>query len=103
MTDEEVEAVARAFYESLDGARGWEMEPLRLKERFREQARVAIAALEQHEAETKLKIKPLIVQVPLEAAHHYLMQAQDVSILAGSTFRAVLKGPHHIYEEANKD
>ena len=103
MTDEEVEAVARAFYESLEDARGWATEPVFLKERFREHARVAIAAVEQYEAITQPKIEPLTVAVPLERASGYLMQATDISILPGSTFRAVLKGPSHIYHEANAD
>ncbi|WP_262273299.1 hypothetical protein [Microvirga yunnanensis] len=107
MTDEEVEAVARGFYESLENARGWASEPLFLQERFREHARVAIAAVEQYEAmtepTTEPMIEPLTVAVPLEQAGGYLMQAAHISILPGSTFRAVLKGPSHIYHEANAD
>jgi PAS fold len=103
MIDEEVEAVARAFYETLENARGWPAEPPLLKERFRHQARSAIAALEQHEAETRPAIKPLMLHGPLEAARSYLLHAADISILPASTFRAVLKGPSHTYDVANSD
>jgi hypothetical protein len=44
-----VDAVAKAFYELQDGARGWDREPEVLKEPFREFARAAIAMLDQAE------------------------------------------------------
>ncbi len=31
------------------------------------------------------------------------MEAQEVSILPGSSFRAVLRGPEHVYDAANDD
>ncbi|PVE21850.1 hypothetical protein DC522_24355 [Microvirga sp. KLBC 81] len=46
MTEDEVEVVARAFYSVLDAARGWQREPEMLKERFRRDARAAIATLD---------------------------------------------------------
>jgi hypothetical protein len=48
MNDHEVEAVARAFYAVTDGARGWDREPDMLKNRFRADARAAIAALDEY-------------------------------------------------------
>ena len=48
-TIDAVEAVAKAFYELQDDARGWEREPEVLKEPFREFARAAIAMLHQAE------------------------------------------------------
>ena len=46
-TKNEIEAVARAFYDLQDCARGWNQEPARLKERFLSNARAAIAALDE--------------------------------------------------------
>ncbi|HZH50816.1 MAG TPA: hypothetical protein VEZ16_02940 [Microvirga sp.] len=48
-TVDAVEAVARAFYDLQDDARGWEREPEVLKEPFREYARTAIALLHEME------------------------------------------------------
>ena len=47
MGSHEIEAVAQAFYEVMDGARGWQREPERLRARFRADARAAIAALDE--------------------------------------------------------
>jgi hypothetical protein len=44
-----VEAVAKAFYELQEDARGWEREPEFLKEPFRDYARAAIALIRQTE------------------------------------------------------
>jgi hypothetical protein len=44
-----VDAVAKAFYDLQEGARGWDREPELLKEPFREFARAAIAMLDQAE------------------------------------------------------
>jgi hypothetical protein len=44
-----VDAVAKAFYDLQEGARGWDREPEILKEPFREFARAAIAMLDQAE------------------------------------------------------
>lgn len=48
-TTDAVEAVARAFYDLQEEARGWDREPEVLKEPFREYARTAIAMLRQME------------------------------------------------------
>ncbi|QRM32582.1 hypothetical protein [Microvirga sp. VF16] len=48
MALQEIEAVAQALYEIQVEARSWEREPERLKRRFREEARAAIAALDEH-------------------------------------------------------
>jgi len=50
---QEVEAVARALYEIQVGARSWERESERLKLRFRQEARTAIAALDKHDRQTR--------------------------------------------------
>jgi hypothetical protein len=48
MKSHEIEAVARAFYGAMEEGRGWEREPQRLQERFRSDARAAIAILDEH-------------------------------------------------------
>ncbi len=48
MIKNEIEAVARAFYDLQDCARGWDREPARLKEQFLSDARASIAALDEH-------------------------------------------------------
>ncbi len=48
---EQVEHVARAFYDAQEETPDWDSEPQFLKEEFREYARDAIALLEQHEAQ----------------------------------------------------
>ncbi|MCB5175791.1 hypothetical protein [Microvirga lenta] len=53
-----VEAVAKAFYDLQDGARGWDREPEVLKEPFREYARAAIALLHQAEEARQIGITP---------------------------------------------
>ena len=45
---QQVEHVARTFYEAQEEAPDWDSEPDFLKEEFREYARDAIALLEQH-------------------------------------------------------
>jgi hypothetical protein len=102
MTGDEIEAVARALYETLESARGWDREPEPLKLQFRRHARAAIAAIDLQGAPLP-PIKPLRVSGPLEAYLGYLMEAREVSILPASSFRAVLRGPEHIYEAANAD
>lgn len=103
MTGDEVEAVARALYETLENARGWDREPERLKQQLRKCARAAIGAIDKHEAPPPPAIEPLRVSGPLEAFLGYLMEAHEISILPISSFRAVLRGPGHIYEAANND
>ncbi|WP_114769344.1 hypothetical protein [Microvirga subterranea] len=49
-----VDAVAKAFYDLQEGARGWEREPEVLKEPFREFARAAIAMLDQAEENPRI-------------------------------------------------
>ena len=45
---QQVEHIARAFYDAQEEAPDWDNEPEFLKEEFREYARDAIAPLEQH-------------------------------------------------------
>jgi hypothetical protein len=45
---QQVEHVARAFYNAQEEAPDWDSEPEFLKEKFRRYARDAIALLEQH-------------------------------------------------------
>ena len=47
-TEKEIEAVARAFYDLQDCARGWDREPDRLKERFLKDAAAVIAVLDDY-------------------------------------------------------
>ncbi|WP_457093581.1 hypothetical protein [Microvirga sp. P5_D2] len=103
MTEDEVEAVARALYESLENARGWGREPELLKQKFRRHARIAIATIDQREALTSPAIKPLRLSGPLEAFLGYLMVVPEISILPASSFRAVLRGPEHIFDAANDE
>ena len=44
--DDEVECIAKAFYVLQDDARGWDREPERLKEAFRQDARTAMAMVD---------------------------------------------------------
>ena len=45
---QEIEAVARALYEIQEEARDWHRASERRKEKFREEARAVIAALDEH-------------------------------------------------------
>lgn len=54
---DEVDRVARAFYDADDDAHAWESEPEILKDEFREYARRAIALLEQHEKRRLLETR----------------------------------------------
>jgi mRNA deadenylase 3'-5' endonuclease subunit Ccr4 len=49
---QQVEHVARAFYEEQEEAPDWENEADLIKDEFREYARDAIALLEQHSEQT---------------------------------------------------
>ena len=53
MNLQEVEALARALYEIQVEARNWEREPERLKVRFRQEARTAIAAFDKHDMQAR--------------------------------------------------
>jgi hypothetical protein len=44
--DDDVDCIAKAFYALQDEARGWDREPERLKEAFRQDARAAIAMVD---------------------------------------------------------
>jgi hypothetical protein len=105
MAEDEIEAVAKAFYYVLEGARGWEREPNAFKERFRRDARAAIGALNEHRSvATSPDIAPLIVTGDLRAARDLLMNSHDVSVLSGQglgAFRTVLRGPDHVFDVAN--
>ena len=48
---QQVEHVARTFYEAQEEAPDWDSEPNFIKDEFREYARDAIALLEQHKAQ----------------------------------------------------
>lgn len=56
MDEDEVEAIAQAFYDAQERARGWQREPELLKARFRTDARTAIAALERHRRSASAKV-----------------------------------------------
>ncbi|QRM34112.1 hypothetical protein [Microvirga sp. VF16] len=44
--DDEIECIAKAFYALQDGVRGWDREPERLKEAFRQDARATLALID---------------------------------------------------------
>ena len=48
---QQVEHIARAFYDAQEEAPDWDSEPDFIKDEFRECARDAIALLEQHKAQ----------------------------------------------------
>ncbi len=48
---QQVEHVARSFYDAQEEAPDWDSEPDFIKDEFREYARDAIALLEQHKAQ----------------------------------------------------
>ncbi|WP_200901928.1 hypothetical protein, partial [Microvirga vignae] len=105
MAKDEIEAVAKAFYYVLEGARDWESEPEVLKERFRQDARAAIEALDEHRGVTASRdIPPLVVTGELPNARDLLMNSHEVSVLSVPAFRAfrtVLLGPDHTFDVAN--
>lgn len=106
MAEDEVEAVAKAFYNVLEGARNWEREPDILKERFRQDARAAIEALDEHrEIATSPDISPIIVPGELGRARDLLMTSHEISVLSfpeSRAFRAVLSGPNHVFDAVNE-
>jgi hypothetical protein len=53
--DDDVEFIAMAFYALQDEVRGWDREPERLREAFRQDARVAIAMVDA-EAEMRQQV-----------------------------------------------
>jgi hypothetical protein len=50
MHRQEIEVVARALYEIREDARQWDREPEWLKMKYRNEARAAIAILDDHSA-----------------------------------------------------
>ncbi|MFC4173451.1 PAS domain-containing protein [Microvirga sp. GCM10011540] len=105
MAKDEVEAVARAFYNAQDAVRGWNREPEVLKEGFRRDARAAIEALDEHrEVTASRKIKPLVVAEELGGVRDVLLNSQEVSVMSIPLFRAfrsVLQGPDFTFIAAN--
>ncbi|MXQ14156.1 PAS domain-containing protein [Microvirga makkahensis] len=105
MAKDEVEAVAKAFYDVQDAVRDWDREPEALKERFRRDAHAAIEALDEHrEVTASRKISSLVVAEELGRARDLLMNSQEVSVMSIPTFRAfrsVLQGPEFTFVAAN--
>ncbi|WP_445503247.1 PAS domain-containing protein [Microvirga sp. G4-2] len=105
MAEDEIEAVARAFYYVLEGARDWEREPEVLKRRFRHEAQAAIGALdERRNIAASPEIPPLVVARGLGNSREFLMHSQEASVLAVPgirAFRTVLRGPEHTFDVAN--
>lgn len=103
MSVDEVEAVAQAFYATLDNARGWQRKPELLKQAFRRDARIAIAAINEHRGiDSSREIGSLVIAADLQQARDFLMTSPEVSVLPRSRFRAVLRGPDHIFDGANE-
>jgi hypothetical protein len=61
MNLQEIEAVARALYEIQEEGWSWAREPEQLKDKFREEARAAIAVLDGHssKAPNSRSVQPL--------------------------------------------
>ncbi|PVE23326.1 hypothetical protein DC522_16450 [Microvirga sp. KLBC 81] len=105
MAEDEIEAVAKAFYYVLEGAQDWEREAEVLKKRFRREARAAVEALNEYRnITTSHDIPPLVVARGLGNARELLMHSQEVSVLAVPgcrAFRTILRGPEHTFDGAN--
>lgn len=105
VTEDEVEAVARALYDTLECARGWEREPRILKERLRHSAQAVIEELDSHRAiTTNHNVSPLVITGDLRLAREFLMNSPGVSALANAgsqTCRVVLRGSDLIIDAAN--
>jgi hypothetical protein len=104
--EDEVEAVARALYDTLECARGWRHEPEVLKERLRDSVRTAIKKLDEHRGITPTRdIAPLILAGDIRDAGEFLMNSPDVSALdipSSQACRVALRGPELIIEAANE-
>ncbi|MBM6594518.1 hypothetical protein [Microvirga pudoricolor] len=72
MTDDEIEAVASAFYAVEHEAGNWQRAPEMLKEAFRMEARVAIAACNEHYLGAQSETFDQHWQVPASAGSRYL-------------------------------
>ena len=104
--EDEVEAVTRALYDTLDCARGWEREPEALKERLRDGVRATIKKLnEPREIATAGAVSSLVVTGDIRQAREFLMNSPDVSALAipsSQAYRVVLQGPDLTIDAANE-
>ncbi|MBM6593168.1 PAS domain-containing protein [Microvirga pudoricolor] len=96
MHQDEVEAVARAFYYTNENARGWHLEPERLKLSFLEKAKAAVTAIEDFRP-------PLPVRQNLENGEERSPadKLAERLRLAPAKFIAVLTGPRHVFHMAN--
>ena len=106
MDEDEVEAVARALYDTLECARGWAREPEVLKERLRDSVRATIRKLDEHRRIfPHHDIPPLVLAGDIRDEGEFLMNSPDVSALEIPSFQAcrvALRGPELIIEAANE-
>jgi len=103
--EDEIEAVARALYDTLECARGWEREPKPLKERLLDSARALIGELDfQRQITTARSIPPLVVSGDIRDVREFLMHSPDVSVLgtpSSHSCRVVLQGTKLTIAAAN--
>lgn len=65
MSGDKVEAVAQAFYATEAETCDWDTEPEELKEQYRQDARAAIAALEQPGRKDRFPVREAILHLVL--------------------------------------
>jgi hypothetical protein len=124
MTDDEIEAVAHAFYDLEESARGWEREPDVLKDCFRKKAFAAILAINEdmgaapaedlsvlksgHAGSRHLDTRPLPTCGNPRAARQGSATSRSRRSDEGALvheptgFLAVTSGPRHVFHLANQ-
>jgi hypothetical protein len=124
MREDEIEAVARAFYGLGEDARGWEREPDILKESFRRKALSAVLAIDSGIDLASAEIAVMPDAVGAQPQHLDAMQSfdgtssgfaigrdrvshrnrsdEDTIALETPGFLAVTSGPRHILHLANR-
>jgi hypothetical protein len=104
--DDEVEAVARALYDTLECSRGWKREPEKLRERLRNGVRTTLKKLDEYqEIGINGDVGPLVLAGDIPHSLEFLMNSPDVSALAIPSSRAcrvVLRGPDLTIDAANE-
>jgi hypothetical protein len=121
MKDDEIEAVARAFYGLGEDARGWEREPDILKESFRRKALSAVLSIDSDLASAELTVMPEAASAkpqPLNAAQQvdgatsgfaigqdrvsHRNSFEGTMALEEPGFLAVTSGPRHVLHLVNR-
>ncbi|MBM6594522.1 nitrogen regulation protein NR(II) [Microvirga pudoricolor] len=115
MMDEEIEVIARAFYETGDDARGWDREPETIKCLFREKASAAILEIDRVPVDDTARLSFLPVNscyshvfdgsVPSSVDPHVpaiVPRRQWATNAAPSGFMAVVSGRSIVFEFADQ-